>query len=178
MGVNRVRHLSLLVLPLALVFAGCTAPGQFVVKLSQQKVQQRINERFPVGARKLVFEVRLERPAVSFTPGGKIKIVLQVVGLVAGMPVGRASAAVTGKVHYAPERHEFHLTDPHVESLNLSHMPAAHAAHARRAVDNLVNNVMPAVPIYRLDPEQHRMARLLLRRAWICDNQLCLEMGL
>ncbi len=176
---DQIIRLAVVAVALAAIpFSGCSAPGRFVVKLSQQQVQQRMDKRFPVGVRKLVFEVRLERPAVSFVRGGRVNIGVSVVGLVAAMPVGKASAVITGRVRYDADRHEFQLTDPRVESLDVSHMPVRYTEHARRAVDQVAATALPAVPLYRLDPHRHRVARLMLKRAWICDARLCLEMGL
>lgn len=172
------RHLLLwAVLLLVALGAGCVAPGRFVVRVSQQQVQQRINKRFPLEKKHLVFLVRLEQPQVSFVEGGQISIRASAVAMVAGVEAGRASAVIQGRVRYDAETHVFYLADPRVARLEADHMPARYLERARQAVNQVAHDALPMLAVYRLDPSKHRLGRALLKRAWVCGQQLCLEMG-
>jgi hypothetical protein len=163
---------------LILCALGCTAPGRFIISVHEGEVQARVDKRFPIREKKMAFEIRLERPSVFFSQSGHVEIGMQVTGLVAEVPVGTTNAVITGKIRYDSDRHEFLFTDPHVKSLELSHMPAKYVDAARAAVDRVANRVLPAIPIYKLDPEKHRLERVLLKRAWVSDRKLFLEMGI
>ncbi len=176
----RMHRLAILwtLLLLVTLAAGCVGPGRFVVRVSQQQVQQRIAKRFPLERKHLVFLVRLEQPRVSFVAGGQISIRASAVALVAGVEAGRASAVIQGRVRYDAETHFFYLADPQVTGLEADHMPARYLRRARRAVNQFTKNALPQLPIYRLDGSKHRLGRALLKRAWVCGQELCLEMGL
>ena len=45
-------------------------------------------------------------------------------------------------------------------------------------VDTFVNRALPAIPLYRLDKPKHQIKRALLKKAWVCEGQLCLELGI
>lgn len=158
--------------------AGCVAPGRFIVKMDKQDIQIKLDERFPIREKRLVFEIRFEEPMVSFTQGDRIEIGLQIEGFMATVPVVSTHAVISGRVSYDAERYEFLLTDLHVDSLELAHVPEAKVDAIRAAVDRVANANMPRIPIYRLDAKKHRLKRFLLKRAWVQDGQLYLEMGI
>jgi hypothetical protein len=159
--------------------AGCSAPGRFVVKVDQAEIQRRVNKRFPVTREKLVFKIVIERPEVRLNPGAnRVEIDLQVVGAVGGVEVGRSRAMVSGGVRYQQDGSVFVLTDPRIEDLDLSHMPRRFEEPTRAALNRVAAEVLPAVPLYRLRKDRHRLARAMLKRAWISDGKLHLEMGL
>jgi hypothetical protein len=150
-----------------------------VVRVDADEIQERIDERFPRRYKKLVLELRLESPRVSIGSGSKrLEITFRVTGLLGGVQTGHALATVTGGVRYDPQRGEFYLTDPHVIRTDASYLPREYLEPAREVVDRLVSHVLPVVPIHRLDRSRHRIERALLKRAWICEGQLCLEMGI
>jgi hypothetical protein len=162
----------------SLIASGCTAPGRFVVKVHKHEIQKKLDGRFPVRKTKLVFEVRFENPVVSFNKEDQIEIGIQVKGLVAKIPILTTSAVIAGKIRYDTARHEFLLTDPHVKGLELANVPDRHVEQVRAEVDRIANRILPAIPLYRLDPKKHRLARILLKRAWVSDQTLYLEMGI
>lgn len=162
-----------------LALGACSAPGRFVVKVTQDELQQRIDQRFPERIRELVFEVRLESPVVALNPGtDRLELTFRATGLVADVSVGYAMAAVTGGIRYDRNRAEFLLTDPHVTRFDASHIPKEYLDPARSVVDEFVNRALPAIPLYRLDKSKHPIKHALLKKAWICEGKLCLEMGI
>lgn len=163
---------------LALLASGCIAPGTFVVRLSQKQVQQKLEKRFPVEAQELVFQVRLEQPVVSFVHKGQLAVGVNVVGLVAGMPVGQAVAVIRGNVRYGKETHEFFLTEPVVDRIDTADMPPEYTEQLRQAVNEVARSSLADIPIYQLDPKKHKVERELLTRAWICGKMLCLQMSI
>jgi hypothetical protein len=162
-----------------LALGACSAPGRFVVRVTQDELQRRVDRRFPERIRGLVFEVRLESPAIALNPGtDRLELTFRATGLVAGVSVGYALSAVTGGIRYDRNRAEFLLTDPHVIRFDASHIPKKYFEPARSIVDNFVNRALPAIPLYRLDKSKHPTKHALLKKAWICEGELCLEMGI
>ena len=164
---------------LSILATACSAPGRFVIRVDQSEIQRRINRRFPIVKQKLVFKVVLKRPKVVLNPDtDRVEIGLQVVGALGDAEVGRTSATISGGVRYQQDGAVFVLTDPRLESLDMQRMPARFEEPARRALNRFMAEVLPAIPLYRLRKDKHRVARVLLKRAWISDGKLHLEMGL
>ena len=162
-----------------LMLVACSAPGRFVVRVSATEIQERIDQRFPEQIRALVFEVRLERPLVVLNQGSdRLELTFRATGLVADVSVGHALATVTGGIRYDRNRAEFLLTDPHIIRFDASHIPKEYLEPARGVVDTFVNRALPAIPLYRLDKPKHQIKRALLKKAWVCEGQLCLELGI
>ena len=173
-----MRRAIVTVIALA-VLGACSAPGRFVVRVSATELQERIDQRFPEQLRALVFEVRLERPIVALNPeSDRLELTFRATGLVADVSVGYALATVTGGIRYDSNRAEFLLTDPHIIRFDASHIPKEYLEPARGVVDNFVNRALPAIPLYRLDKPKHQIKRALLKKAWVCEGQLCLELGI
>ena len=159
--------------------AGCSAPGRFIIRVDQAEILRRVDRRFPIAREKLVFKVVLERPEVRLNPDtDRVEIGLEIVGVVAGVVVGRSRARVSGGVRYQRDGAMFVLTDPRVEQLDLAHMPGRFEEPTRAALNRVAAEVLPAVPLYKLRKDRHRLARAMLKRAWISDGKLHLEMGL
>jgi hypothetical protein len=162
-----------------LVLGGCSAPGRFVVKLSADEIQERIDQKFPERIGALVFEVRLESPVVALNPGtDRLELTFRAIGLVADVSVGYALATVTGGIRYERDRAEFLLTDPHIIHFDASHIPKEYLEPARSVVYAFINGTLPSIPIYRLDKPKHQLKRALLKKAWVCEGELCLELGI
>lgn len=175
-----MRNLNgVVVIVLGLLFVtGCTAPGRFVVKVHKHEIQAKLDGRFPVTKTKLVFEMRFENPVVAFDQEDRVEIGMQVRGFVAKIPLITTRAVIAGRLRYDSDRHEFLLMDPRVKGLELSHVPGQYIDQVRAEVDRVANQVMPAIPLYRLDPNKHSAARFFLKQAWVKGGVLHLEMGL
>jgi hypothetical protein len=147
--------------------------------VTADELQERIDQRFPEQIRALVFEVRLESPVVALNPGtDRLELTFRAIGLVADVSVGYALATVTGGIRYERDRAEFLLTDPHIIHFDASHIPKEYLEPARSVVDTFVNRALPAIPLYRLDKPKHQLKRALLKKAWVCEGELCLELGI
>ncbi len=160
------------------LLSACSAPGRFVIKVEESEIQRKVNERFPIAREALIFRAAVESPRVHLSAGSqRVELELQVTAAVAGRTVARASALVSGGVRYLEEGAVFVLTDPRVERFDASRVPHRFEERLRSALDRVVSEVLPAVPLHRLREDQ-RVARALLKRAWIEEGTLHLELGL
>jgi hypothetical protein len=83
-------------------------------------------------------------------------------------------------VRYDKQSKSFYLTNPQVREIDVAHIPERYHDKLRRAIDRAVREVLPTIPIYRLDKDtfKHSLNRAFLERAWVEDHDLHLEMGL
>jgi hypothetical protein len=162
-----------------LACGACSAPGRFVIRLKPEDIQQRIDARFPISRNALVFSIRLESPRVSMPAGtGRLLIRMEVIALVAGQTLGRARALASGGVRYDPSTHDFLVTDPRIEGFDATQLPAHLAQRVKKAVELFISRFLHEIAIYQLERSEHRLARWMLKRAWISEGLLHLELGI
>ena len=85
-----------------------------------------------------------------------------------------------GGLRYDKESKAFYLTDPQVRAVEVADIPERYHDKLRRAIDLAVREILPSIPIYTLDKDtfKHSLNRAFLKRAWVEDHDLHLEMGL
>ena len=177
MATHRRRAVPLVLLAAPLL-AACSAPGRLVIKVGEAELQRKVSERFPIAREALLLRVAIESPRVHLNPRtDRVELDLWVTAAVAGQEVARASARVSGGVRYLEEGTVFVLTDPRVERFDASRVPHRFEEQLRGVLNGVVSEALPAIPLHRLREDQ-RVARALLRRAWIEDGVLHLELGL
>jgi hypothetical protein len=158
---------------------GCSAPGRFVVRVERAEIQSRLDQRFPIKREVFIFELRLGAPQVALNAEtDRVEVQVTTQARAAGQVAGSATARISGGVRYDATEHTFYLTDPRLEAFDAMHLPKRLVEPARRAVDEFAATVLPEVPIFELAPDRHGMARVFLKRVWLSDGVVHLEMGL
>jgi hypothetical protein len=161
--------------------AGCTGVGQVTLKVSHAEMQSRLDKKFPVTKRKSVLKVVFSNPRLELiSQANQLQTTLTVNASALGVSLGESDVTIRGGVRYDKESKAFHMTDPRVEKLDVSHVPARYQDKLRRAVDLAVQDILPIVPVYRLNKDnfRHSAARTFLQEAWVDDNTLYLKMQL
>ncbi len=159
---------------------GVSCASKVTLKVSRAELQERLDKKFPISKRKSVFELKLSDPRLTLVEQADLlQLALSAEAFALGTPLGRSEVTVQGGVHYDKELKAFFLTDPHLTGLDVAHIPERYHDKLRKSVDIVVHEILPMIPIYKLDKSsfKHSLSRAFLRRAWVADHALYLEMG-
>ncbi len=160
---------------------GCSSLGHVTLKVSNAELQDRLDKKFPITKRKGVFKVVLSDPQlVLVRQNNRLRTTVTARASALGATVGQSKVTISGGVRYDKASKAFYMTDPRVTKLDVSHIPQRYQDQFRRVVDVAVQELVPGIPVYRLDKNtfKHSTSRAFLKRAWIEDQHLHLEMGL
>lgn len=144
-------------------------------------MQSRLDKKFPLTKRKSALKVVLSNPRLELVShANQLQTTLTVNPSALGVSLGESDVTIRGGVRYDKESKAFHMTDAKVESLDVSHVPARYQDKLRHAVELAVHEILPRVPVYRLNKDnfRHSTARTFLQEAWVDDNTLYLKMQL
>jgi hypothetical protein len=144
---------------------------------SRDELQAKIGRRFPIERRRSVFFVRLANPDVILPGGDRIALG---VDLEAGavVPAWRGRGAVEGVLEYRPADGGFYLRDPTVRTLELDGVPPEWVARARDLTETALIIVLAERPLFVLDEEHHQRERAHLKRVWVENDRLMMEIEL
>ena len=97
----------------------------------------------------------------------------------AGAPV-IGVVAITGNLRFDGGEGAFYFTNPSVEELQATDLPAAHSSPLSKAAEKIVGEYLERNPVYTLDNESlsNRAAKALLKSMEIREGQLHVTLGL
>lgn len=176
------RHSTALAVLLAVACgAACSGLGKVTLKVSHAELQERLDRRFPVAKSKSVFEVVLMNPQLELVAKrDELQLTITAQPSALGTRLGESNVTVRGGVRYDKQSKSFYLTDPQVRDVDVAEIPERYHDKLRRAIDLAVREVLPTIPIYKVNKNtfRHSLNRAFLKRAWVEDHDLHLEMGL
>jgi hypothetical protein len=159
--------------------SGCTQAGRVLVKIDQQKLQRKIGKRFPKTIGKLAIRIRIEKPQLRLDPKqNRIVVAMPVTGTLLGVPLAQTRAVVSGGIRYQRKNATVYLTDPRIERLEATRLPPRVSERVRGVLQRFVSRHLTEIPIHRLRGNRNWLKRALLHKAWVCQNKLCLEIGI
>ncbi len=158
------RRLLLLVLALAALIA---AGGVWLyyrattLVLTREDLQREVDRKFPIEKRELVAVVRLSEPRVLLNEGSdRIGLGVTVTLEAPGIKPLSGHIEADGEVHYDPEQGTLFLDYARLEKLEAKGLSERDAKLAQEILNPLLNSALAHIPLYRLNPNDPRQARL------------------
>ena len=156
---------------------------EFVVVLSEENLQERIEEVFPVERQYLILlTLRLSNPEVGLVEGSdrihyRMRASLNVPGL--GQPwsgMGR----VSGRLRYDRESRDLFLYDSVVEEIEVEGLPQMYEGPLRSAADWIARQRLDRHPVYTIDEETlgQLPGPVILRDVRVGDGKVRVAFGL
>lgn len=179
---------KLIVIILLLLVAGGVAfyflqSREFSVTLSEEEIQERLEEVFPIEQRHMmVLTVRLTDPRVTLVEGEE-RIHCEV-GATASLPgVSRGMEGrgrISGSLRYESGERQLFLSDARVEELEVEGVPNEYDARVREVASIAVRQHLERRPFYTIDQEllDQLPGPVALRDVKVQDGRLRLSFGL
>ena len=161
---------------------GC-APNPYVINLSQQQIQEKLDEAFPIEKEYLVvFMARLSHPEVMLQEGSD-RITF---GIEASTNVDIKQYPVAGQgwfsggIRYDAQSGAFFIQDANIETLVIEGLPDKYRIPLEFAASLAVREYLNRHPVYTLNPAKfkHSLAKLALQNVVIANGQLKITLGL
>jgi hypothetical protein len=158
---------------------------EYEVRLTQEQIQERLDQIFPVTKRHLlVFEVTYRNPRVTLSEGSdriRFSIDAELGNLTtnAGERLSGSCEIVTG-LRYDAEQYAFFLVDPTIEKLALAGLPIGMTPKVEQALRATAEEVLASRPVYTLRPTDLKKtaARAVLKSVEVESGQLVITLGL
>lgn len=156
---------------------------EFVVVLSEEDLQERIEEVFPVERQYLVLlTLRLSEPEVLLVEGAdrihyRMRASLAVPGL--GQRLS-GTGRVSGRLRYDRETRDLFLYDSVVEEIEVDGLPQMYQAPLRSAADWIARQRLDRHPVYTVDEEEvgQLPGPVILRDVRVGDGKVRVAFGL
>jgi len=158
---------------------------EYVVRVSEQEIINKVDEKLPVTKRYLlIFEITLENPRIFLEEGsdrvkGGLDVVFNVKVNNNPKPFG-GSVDISGGVKYQPESGEFYLTKPVVEKLAVQGLTDEYADKFSNFLGKALNEYYSKNPIYTLSASRgnEAIAKMVLKRVVVENKELVLTLGI
>ena len=154
-----------------------------VIEMTPEEIQEKLDEAFPITERYLVvFSLTLADPQVKLTEGSdRIGF-----GLSARTNVRVNGEDVTGRawmtsgLRYDPDKGALFLTDPRVESVNMSMLPEKYEDDVLLTANLAAKKFLKEYEVYRLDRAEftQAVAKFTLKNVVVRDGVLKMIFGL
>ena len=156
------------------ILAGCAGPLRMGVRIPQQELQRRVDKRFPLQTKVLLFEVNLSAPVLTLDPGSdRVGLHLD---MQAGMPglEYHGEVAMDSGIAYQAQSGSLVLVAPRLLRFQLDEMPAVFCRQVEKIVGPMVTAHLDSLPIYQLKEGQ---ARHRLKELHIEKDQVVAKLG-
>lgn len=179
--VQNVLFISLLFV-LALGSVSCSSGG-YVITLSQQQIQEKLDEAFPIEKTYLlVFKVILLNPEVRLQEGSdRIDFRIEAATNVDinDRPF-QGSGNISGEVRYDPHTGEFYFDNTWIQELSLEGLPEKYAVPLKLAASLGVREILNRRPVYTLKPGKfkHSVAKMIVKQILVENGILKITLGL
>ena len=137
---------------------------EFEVRLTQQEIQERLDQKFPL-AKKYLFlvDVTYSNPKATLVSGeDRVRFSLDA-ALENLTPSNvnkiQGTSEVVAGVRYDAARYEFYLVDAVVGSLDIKGLPEPIAPKAEKALQTVIQEYLDHFPIYKLQPTDIKRSR-------------------
>lgn len=157
----------------------------FVIELTEQQIQDKLDAQFPMEKRYLVaLAVTLSDPKVTLVEGSD-RIALGIKTTVSAGMLGQSrqfsgSGMISTGLSYDAATYSFHLKDPTIDELSAEGMPVEHVDRVNTLAAELVRDRLNRMPIYTLqgDDVKQQAARLVLKDLTVRNGKLIIAFGL
>lgn len=158
--IRRFRLVS--VMAVALLLAACsTLIGPRQVELTQERMQQGLDKRFPLHHRVLaVFDVEFSHPQlVILADSGRVALTVDAsVSPLLARQSWSGSMAISGRLTVDRTRNAIIISDAHVDKLQFNNMDEGRQHQLTGVVNLLSDQLVKDVPVYTFKPEDLRYA--------------------
>jgi hypothetical protein len=170
------------ILSFVLVFIANVANAfSYVLELSENEVQEKVEQKMPFEKKKYFITVAISNPQVSLKNGNdKIGILSNIAVKLPGGLTGNGKALIEGGIKYTPKDGEFYFTDPKVKQLKIENLPEKFETKVVKVVDIATKKVLEKTPVYKFkdDNLKHKLAKATLKSVNIKNGKLALELGI
>jgi hypothetical protein len=153
----------------------------YVVELSQEQLQDKLEKGFPLKKGVLVFNLELTDPKVTLRDGSdRIHFSVNVgTNIRIDGVTPRGTAAVATRLRYVPDRGEFYMSDPDAV-LDLESMTGENLEKINEIANVLLKEFSAQRPLYRLEESdlKENVARAVLRDVRVEGGVLKIHLGL
>lgn len=177
----------IVILILLLVLAGGAfyylQDKEYVVTLSEEDLQEQLDEAFPVEQQHLVLlTLRLTDPKVQLVEGAE-RVHYEMRASVDLGPVARqlsGAGRISGRLRYDPDRRQLYLHESTVEALDIDGVPEEYEGRVREAATIAAREHLNRHPVYTLDEElmERLPGAVELRSIQVVDGELRVGFGL
>ncbi|MDR1888181.1 MAG: DUF1439 domain-containing protein [Zoogloeaceae bacterium] len=184
--VIKVKKRLLIVIPLfALLVATLSAclslsENGYVLRIQQDQIQAKINEKFPVTKPLLIFSITFENPRVTLKEGSdRIYMTLDVIANIPRLHQQNASIGVSSSIRYDTGQGAFYLVSPVIEQINAGGIPEKYIDDVGFALSILLDEYYATHPIYVLDTSKFKqsVAKMTLKSISVEDTELVIRFG-
>jgi hypothetical protein len=158
---------------------------EFVVRISQAQLQEKLNAKLPLTETYLfIIDVTLTNPRVHLVNGserinGGLDVVLD-------LRWGKDSKQFTGTVDfsggikYMPEEGKFFLIDPVIDKLEVQGVPDEYAEKVKSGLTKALTRYYSLNPVYSLQATSGKelAAKFVLKKVVVENGELVLTLGL
>jgi hypothetical protein len=149
--------------------------------LTEDQIQQALDEKFPIVKRELLGKISFEDPKVDLYEGtDRMGLGITVRAALPGMKEAIGRVEADGEIKYDPAKGELYFTKAVIRDLTISGVKEEDIERAKPLVSNLAASYLDRVPIYRLDPLKPKEARARdrIRSLKVEQGRLVLQLGL
>lgn len=172
-------------LMLVLVAAYFLRGETYVVQLTEQQIQEKLDARFPMEKRYLpVLALTLSEPKVELIEGSDrvsfgMKAVVNVRFAGQAKPLGGTGTVTTG-LRYNPDDYSFYFDSPTVDELVVQGIPVEYVDHVNTLASQLARDRISRTPVYTLQRTDLRQlaASLVLKEVTVRDGRLVITLGI
>jgi hypothetical protein len=157
--------------------------GEVVIKVTQEQIQEKLDEKFPISKRYLVLlNLTLADPKVVLQEGSD-RISFEVSALTNVLVNGedlKGKAQVTAGVRYEPQEGSLLLVEPDVETVVISLLPEEYEGEVIAIADLAAREYLSDYEIYRLDQSDFKqaLAKLVVKGVEVEEGVLRIRLGL
>jgi hypothetical protein len=155
----------------------------FTIVIPQEKIQQALNEKFPINkTHLLIFTVQYANPRVILEEGSdRLTAGVDAKALFKMNDVSfSGTAVISGLLEYSRETGEFMLKQATVEKLDIEGIPERYAKKVNDVSTLAVKEYLDRKPVYRLKQSdvKQSLAKLALKKVTVRDQALVVTMGI
>lgn len=171
---------------ISMTMIGC---GQVRINVTEQQINEKLSENFPLKKYFLVFELACNNPQIRLTDGSdKVSISIDArvgVNLMNNiMPLGDGTIQVTSGLKFNPETGEIYLSGCQVDKLDIKNIPSQYSSQLNE-LTNFANSTLTGLlsqhPIYTLESKERDVDTIIgkftLQDMQIQNGKLVLTMG-
>lgn len=156
---------------------------EYVIVLSQEQLQQKLDDVFPIEKKYLVaLTVTLSNPVLNLHEGAN-RIDFRV-DAATKVPLKehplKGSGQLSGGIRFDPQEGKFYLDDSRIDELTIEALPDKYADKLKTAASLGVRQFLNRRPIYTLKDSdiKHSIAKLVLKNVIVEKGALKITLGL
>jgi hypothetical protein len=153
----------------------------YTLSITQKELQTMIEIWFPVTQPTAIGDVKLSSPKIRMPDDtGRINFAVNINLEMPDQYIAKGNGVIDGKLDYNAERGEFYLREPRLLKLEVDGLPSSYDAIVLSVINDLTQQQLPLIVVYRLDKEEIGQASVLrtLKSVRVQKGRLLLELGL